>query len=96
MWAFFGDATPPRVARIDKSNGSENQVFSLPQLQTQRAGFAFAFWGGDFWIFLLPPNATTSVYRLRPSDGSLAPMLLDTGRYIVGAGVSTCAPIVIG
>lgn len=53
-------------------------------------GFAFGFWGGDFYLFTAPA-AGSIVTRFRPSDKSTTVV----GAYpavIVGAGVSTCAP----
>lgn len=52
--------------------------------------FAFAFWGGDFWLFTAPGGLST-VTKYDPiaqtqTDVATAPLT------IVGAGVSTCAP----
>jgi len=97
LWGFYPDATSPKVARIDKQTAVEDPIYQLPSLAGEPQAWAFAFWGGDFWIFLargaLDPK--TSVYRVKGSDGSLSTAIENTGRRIVGAGVSTCAPIVI-
>jgi hypothetical protein len=55
--------------------------------------WAFAFWGGDFYFFTSTDNATSTVSRFHPADGSFdaAYASLPTGA-ISGAGVSTCAP----
>jgi hypothetical protein len=51
--------------------------------------WAVKFWGGSFWIFL-----DSSVYQVpRDTPQTIATVIADTGRNIVGAGVSTCAPI---
>ncbi len=53
------------------------------------AGYAFAFWGGDFWIFHGTNTSTVTKYdpvANMESTATMAPIL------IVGAGVSTCAP----
>ncbi len=58
----------------------------------QGDGWAFAFWGGDFYMFHAP-NGTTLVTRYRPTD--LQNPTVDVAQssvVIVGAGVSTCAP----
>jgi hypothetical protein len=49
-----------------------------------------------FWIFLQRAFAdrSTVVYKLARASGELATAIPETGRTIVGAGVSTCAPIV--
>jgi hypothetical protein len=54
-------------------------------------GWAFAFWGGDFYTFTAP-SGNTLVQRYRPSDGSVVTVSSLAGRQVVGAGVSTCAP----
>jgi hypothetical protein len=51
--------------------------------------WAVKFWGGSFWIFL--NGAVYQVSRDRPAD--IQTVLSNTGRYVVGAGVSTCAPL---
>ena len=56
--------------------------------------WAFAFWGGRFWIFLKrDSDASTYVYAMDATTGALTTALSNTGRTIVGAGVSTCAPV---
>jgi hypothetical protein len=56
----------------------------------QGEGWAFAYWGGDFYMFHAP-TGSTQVTRWRPSDDSVVPVA-NTTEIIVGAGVSTCAP----
>jgi len=56
----------------------------------QGNGWAFAFWGGDFYTFTAP-SGNTVVTRYRPSDGSIT-QVAQMQSIIVGAGVSTCAP----
>jgi hypothetical protein len=51
---------------------------------------AFAFWGGDFWIFTAPSSQTT-VTKYDPVTKQLTPEAT-LNAQIVGAGVSTCAP----
>lgn len=59
----------------------------------QGDGWAFAFWGGDFWTFTAAPGSplTSIVTRFRPSDGSVEEVA-SLPSLVVGAGVSTCAP----
>ena len=58
--------------------------------------WAFAFWGGDFWIFLTKGSETaTTVYQIDGMTGTIKGTTAAPGRTIVGAGVSTCAPVVI-
>ena len=53
--------------------------------------FAFAFWGGDFWVFTSPGGPST-VTRFRPGDAHRGETCATLPATIVGAGVSTCAP----
>ncbi len=91
----FYQATPGApdsfIAQIDKGSA---QVLAQSTLSgvNQGNGWAFAFWGGDFYTFTAPPSAAgTLVTRFRPSDGSIL-QVAQFPELIVGAGVSTCAP----
>ena len=53
--------------------------------------FAFAYWGGDFYIFTAPLNGKTTITRYRPTDGTLK-VVGSVPQAVVGAGVSTCTP----
>jgi hypothetical protein len=58
-------------------------------------GYAFSFWGGSFWFYTASDTDSTKVTRYDPTTNPptttvAAPMLPFT---IVGAGVSTCAPL---
>jgi hypothetical protein len=97
LWGFYPDETAPKVARINKQTAVEDPIYPLPSLAGTPRSWAFAFWGGDFWVFLargtLDPK--TAVYRVKGTDGTLTTAIENTGRRIVGAGVSTCAPVII-
>jgi hypothetical protein len=93
LWGFFPKVSPARVHQIDPLSGKAKKTLSLETFTVPWAGaFAFAAWGGLFYIFYgYQVGDSTDVYRLTP-DGALAPLFLGTGLKIVGAGVSTCAP----
>ena len=61
--------------------------------------WAFSFWGGSFYFYTMPdetvyPNRTTNVTKYDPGTGALdTSYMTNIGFRIVGAGVSTCAPI---
>jgi hypothetical protein len=94
LWGFYPDATSPRVAQIDKNTAAEGMSFPLSALKGTPLAWAFAFWGGDFWIFLKrDTDASTHVYQLDKATGQVADVLPSTGFTIVGAGVSICAPL---
>ncbi len=99
LWGFFPAESGTRVAEIDKTTAKLGMTYTLPQLNGTQTAWAFAFWGGDFWIFLKrDKDNSTNVWHLAIFDGgtSVTEAVHDTGREIVGAGVSTCAPLTIG
>ena len=95
LWGFFPDTSPPSVRQIDKESGDTIQTFDLQPLQgITPSAWAFAFWGGRFYIFLQRAmDLSTHVWRLDPDTGDVEDVLPNTGYRIVGAGVSTCAPV---
>jgi hypothetical protein len=96
LYGFFPSPVTPRAAWLNKTTGVERQTYALPALAGVPEAWAFAFWGGTFWVFLKrDTDASTHVYAVDVVNGvgSLQQALVDTGRYIVGAGVSTCAPL---
>lgn len=93
LWGFFPQTDPPRIAEIDKTNGSLTTVYEL-DLSSDANAWAFAFWGGHFYIFYKTfSDPSTNVYRMSEDGGDLELIIEDSGFYIVGAGVSTCAPV---
>lgn len=92
LWGFFPDAKNARIAKLDKTNASESGTIALPSAAGSARDWAFAFYGGDFWVFLANGTNATVVYHVTPNGPKDQ---LDTKtRHIVGAGVSTCAPTV--
>jgi hypothetical protein len=95
LWGFFPDTDPPSVRRLDKTTGATEESFDFEAIAgTTPSAWAFAFWGGRFYVFLQTTfDPSTNVWRLDPRDGSFTEVLSDIGYRIVGAGVSTCAPV---
>jgi hypothetical protein len=90
FWGTGGNGNPnSAIVQIDKTTAQVTNSSTLAGI-AQGTGWAFAFWGGDFYTFTAP-SSTTVVHRFRPSDGSIV-QVLQTDQIIVGAGVSTCAP----
>jgi len=84
------DTSPPSyIGEIDTDTAT---VIAEKRLDTvdQGTGWAFAFWGGDFYMFHAP-NGNPVVTRYRPADDSVT-QITTLPTVIVGAGVSTCAP----
>jgi hypothetical protein len=100
LWGFF-PTTPagggtPRIEQIDKTTGAGLRSFTLSQLAGEPAAWAFAFFGGDFYVFLMRSNElSTTVYQVDGTTGMIEGMTPAGGRTIVGAGVSTCAPVIL-
>ncbi len=99
LFGYFPGATST-VAQLDKTTGGTVQTWNLPGLTGQVRAWAFAHWGGKFYIFitttdLLGIDTEANVLELDPVTGNTTQVLTDTGKIIVGAGVSTCAPVVV-
>jgi hypothetical protein len=84
-----GGAGGSHLTELNKATGQVVAQTDLP-IGLANGAFAFAFWGGDFWIFT-SPGGVTDVNRFRPSDGTTTKPTTHPST-IVGAGVSTCAP----
>jgi hypothetical protein len=96
LWAFFPHVTPPKVSELSKTSGATLGGFTAQTLTGSPRAWAFAFWGGDFFIFLERDNdLSTNVWKLDGQTGALTNVVPNSGRRIVGAGVSTCAPVEI-
>jgi hypothetical protein len=91
LWGLFL-SVPAAIAQIDKTDADLISLTPLPGV-TIGSAWAFAFWGGDFYLFTAPLNAANSrIDRWRPGMTTVEPVLEDAGLVVVGAGVSTCAP----
>lgn len=100
LWGFFPGASA-RIAQLDKASGAALQTYLVPalnDLSDDPEAWAFAFHGGSFWVFLEKNGEDyTTVYQVDSVTGAIAGMTPadDPKRSIVGAGVSTCAPIIL-
>jgi hypothetical protein len=94
LFAFYTkgitNGPPSFIGEIDTTTAAVVAETSLPTVDQGR-GWAFAFWGGDFYMFTGPDVGGSDVTRYRPSDGSVN-VVATLPTRIVGAGVSTCAP----
>ena len=105
LWGYAAMDRPGTVFQVDKSTAEGLVTYSLEGIfdvgWSSPRYWAWAFWGGDFYIFLQSSrDQHTKVYRVFGENGSGTPGQLETymedtgGKRIVGAGVSTCAPVV--
>lgn len=94
LFAFWPERQGPsgaRIAEIDKRTAAVVAQSVVPVGRPNDA-FAFAFWGGDFWIFTSEGGGVgTEVSRHRLADGTTTQPTTHP-ETVVGAGVSTCAP----
>jgi hypothetical protein len=89
LFGFF--VQEPSVAEIAPKTG---HILSIEAIDVPApTAWAFAHWGGRFYLFDAPGTQNSRLYRLTPGK-PLELQILDTGHRIVGAGVSTCAPFV--
>jgi hypothetical protein len=94
LFAFYAatSASDSVIGQVDKATARVTGQSPLAGVN-QGDGWAFAFWGGDFYTFTAPSgtNGPSVVTRFRPNDGSIV-QVARTSETVVGAGVSTCAP----
>lgn len=103
LWGFFPQtqSQSARIVQLDKTTGAALRTYQAPMLNEssptiQPQAWAFAFHGGSFWVFLMKSaDAETRVYQFDAGTGTLTGTTPSGGRKIVGAGVSTCAPIIL-
>ena len=79
-----------QIAEIDRKTAKVVGVNQLV-LGDPNDAFAYAFWGGYFWIFTAPASGMSTVTRYDPQT-HVEQNMASLGGEIVGAGVSTCAP----
>jgi hypothetical protein len=99
---MFAGTGPAKLIELDKSDASVISTLPLGTLELTNA-FAFAFYGGDFYFFtegggLFPTFSQVTHLDYDDSDGNgqqdITVVVETAPIRIVGAGVSTCAPIV--
>jgi hypothetical protein len=93
LFGFF-TTDPPEVAQIDKTNGSTQTPATMTGVKTP-LDWAFSFWGGHFYLYTSQNDAACSdVTDYDPTSGTVnTTYMTSIGFNIVGAGVSTCAPV---
>jgi hypothetical protein len=96
LYGFF-TTTPVQVAEINKTSGAIVGANPLNGVETP-SFWAFSFWGGEFYLYTAPdaqtnPQRTSNVTHYVPGGATDTAYMTNVGFRIVGAGVSTCAPI---
>jgi hypothetical protein len=106
LWAYFpGDQS--KVAKVDKTSGATTQTYNMPasgDAANPVSGWAFAHYGGRYYVFVSTKflgigDPKNQVLRLDPAgnggQGQVATVVASSPYEVVGAGVSTCAPVVV-
>lgn len=87
-----------RLAEVDKDDATALSMLDLEGVEAfgiDPGGFAFAYWGGHIWVFLSRDFGPTLVYDHDPEAQTTTLVLEDGVPGVVGAGVSTCAPLIL-
>jgi hypothetical protein len=96
LFGFFA-TWPVQVAQIDKTGTTQAPV-PITGLRPP-SDWAFSFWGGHFYLYTsqglpVPAGQGSDVTDYDPASGAIdTSYLTGVGFDIVGAGVSTCAPV---
>jgi hypothetical protein len=95
-------AMPAYVQEIDKTSGAGVGMtwnLGMTGLGTAIRDWAFAQWGGTFWVFVTTQDAAgtenSTVRSIDRATGTYTIVLQNLTYKIDGAGVSTCAPVVV-
>jgi hypothetical protein len=91
----FYTTVPAHLAEIDKTTGETPLPIELPNVDAHTGGYAFSFWGGSFWFYTSANSDHSLVTVYDPVAKTSEVVVPDVGFTIVGAGVSTCAPLVM-
>ncbi|WP_177325993.1 hypothetical protein [Nannocystis exedens] len=98
---IFGGQFPSKLVEADKDTGAALDVLPLNGLEINNGAFAFAFFAGDFYFFTDSDNDlfNSEVTHLDYDDSDmngvqdLTVLTENAPLLVVGAGVSTCAPV---
>jgi hypothetical protein len=99
LFGFFPGISDAFVQQVDKATGGEvGPRWNIPGgFGSTLAAFAFAHWGGRFYLFVTlydsSGSANSQVQLIDPESGQHQVLVQGLEWTIVGAGVSTCAPV---
>lgn len=90
LFGFFR-TSPVTVAEIDTATA---KIVNKGNPAVMIGGaWAFAFWGGSFWLFTTPPLGNgAKLDKFDLATNTTTNVSSNIGFVVVGAGVSTCAP----
>jgi hypothetical protein len=89
LWDFIpGPGGGAVFVQLDPATANVLATLPLPNIDAFDQSYATKFWGGSFWIFV-----GSQVYEVPRATGVASLLIANDGYEIVGAGVSTCAPV---
>jgi hypothetical protein len=96
LFGFFNTKPNATLSAIAKNTARASDARVLAGVATG-THWAFSFWGGAFYLYTAdssqPGTQRSRVTRIVGETGASQVVLADVGFRIVGAGVSTCAPV---
>ena len=99
LFAYFPGIFESWVARLAKSSADMEQSWDMQPIGGEPRGWAFAHWGGRFYVFISSQapfsGIRSQVKVLDPATGTDDVAISNSPYVVVGAGVSTCAPVVV-
>ena len=101
LFGYYPSSTNSYVGEMDRSTGANNRQLPLANLAGAATAWAFAHYGGKVYIFITTddgvfvPNPVSRVLEVDLTSGNEATAIATSTHIVVGAGVSTCAPVVI-
>lgn len=95
LWAMLPLEHPAQLVQLDRDSAATLKTLKLSRFPDPGNidAFAFATWGGAFYLFVREygMGSSTDVYEV-DATGTMTKVLEHVGFDVVGAGVSTCAP----
>ena len=93
LFAYFPAPGRGRIQELDRATGAAiGAPWVLGGATDDVSAYAFAHWGGTFYVFTTV-DGVSSVHAVPMQAGAPARVATDLPMRIVGAGVSTCAPL---
>jgi hypothetical protein len=88
-----------RLAELNAKSAKLLKSMTIPGIENEFTAFAMSFWGGRFYVYSEPSQngfegGSSKVTEVDLTTGKVtSDYMTDVGFAIVGAGVSTCAPV---
>jgi hypothetical protein len=93
LFGYFPEGGVGFVQEIDRQSGATvGRRLPLGTLAGETSHYAFAHWGGVFYVFATT-DGNSAVHAVNRKTGAYQRVLDHLPQRIVGAGVSTCAPL---